>query len=335
MNKSKTLITGLILVLAGLAVAAWCMFGNAAGGIGLTYENEVMYKIGDTQISAPVEKLNVDWTEGFVNIVYHEGSGILISETSPNALKEDDRLRWWLDGKTLRIHYAKSGVRLSLSSLQKTLTVSLPEGTALLSADLSTTSADMKIENPVSEEIILSSTSGNITASTVAKTLTGNSTSGSIYLSQSHGADSVILSSTSGDIYCTLDYAVKISADSTSGSIGLNLATGAETIRTHSTSGGVGIDAASVKDADLSSTSGNVIVQLAALESLKIDTTSGAVTAKLPEDPGFTCKVSTASGSFSSDIGLAKNGDTYSCGDGSARISVDTTSGNVLIGKAE
>ena len=331
MSRSKTLTVGLILVLAGLAVAAWCMFGNAAGGIGLTYENEKMYSVGDAKISGPVEKLDLDWTEGFVNIAYHEGSEVLLSETSPKALKEDDRFRWWLDGKTLRIRYAKSGVRLSVTSLEKTLTVSLPEGMALTGADLSVTSADMRIDSLVAEELTLSSTSGNITASAVTKNLKASSTSGDMALTLPHGADTVALDSTSGNISCTLDYAVKVTAGSTSGGIGLTLATGAETIRTHSTSGNTYIDSASVKDADLSSTSGSITARLAALEKLKIGSTSGSVTAKLPAEPGFTCTVHTASGSLSSALELAKDGNRYSCGNGSSDISIDTTSGGIRI----
>ena len=67
------------------------------------------------------------------------------------------------------------------------------------------------------------------------------------------------------------------------------------------------------------------------VSELKIHSTSGAVTAYLPEKPGFTCSVDTTSGSFGSGIALAKDGKNYVCGDGSAKCDIDTTSGDVRI----
>ena len=73
----------------------------------------------------------------------------------------------------------------------------------------------------------------------------------------------------------------------------------------------------------------------AAFRDLKIGSTSGTVTVKLPAEPGFTCRAGTTSGSFSSDIALTKNGSEYTCGDGSAKCTIDTTSGDIRIGKVE
>ena len=46
---------------------------------------------------------------------------------------------------------------------------------------------------------------------------------------------------------------------------------------------------------------------------------------------GFAGKVKIVSGDFSSDLALSKAGNTWSCGDGSAKLEIGTTSGNVKL----
>ncbi len=327
MSKYKIVTAALILCLLAIGVCAWFMFGSSAG---LTYANADKYTAGDTTVTEPVRILYVDWTEGAVNIEYHSGSGIVISETADKALSENDKLRWWLDGDTLRIRYARSDFRIS-AKLNKKLTVSLPEGTVLNTADLSVTSAEMNIPDLVADEIRLDSTSGDITAVTATKKLTASATSGDMRITQAGEIGDVNLFSTSGSIECVLTGARGVYADSTSGAISLTLSEGAEKVRAGSTSGNVYADTAFAGKADLSSTSGSVIAKVASFGELKIHSTSGAVTAYLPEKPGFTCSVDTTSGSFGSGIALAKDGKNYVCGDGSAKCVIDTTSGDVRI----
>ena len=330
MNKSKVLSCVLIILLLAMGVCAWIMFGGVTGISGLSYANADKYTAGGTTVTSPVENLTVNWTEGFVRIGYHSGSGIIVSETSPKQLSEDNQLRWWLDGTTLRVQYAKSGLRLSWN-LQKTLTVSLPEGTVLKKADIAATSAEMTVSDLVAEEIVLGSTSGNLTASTVTQKLTAASTSGDMNIRQENVIESAVLRSTSGNIACTLDVAKTVSAESTSGSVGLTLTDCAGSVTMRSTSGNVIADLPSADTVSLHSTSGSINVSLGAFKELKADSTSGSVTAALPGEPGLTCSVHTTSGSFSSDLALAKNGSTYTCGDGSASCSITTTSGDVRI----
>lgn len=331
MNKAKTLTAALVLVLAGLAVCAWMMFGSSAG---LTFANADKYTAGSTQVTEPVESLVVDWTNGKVHIEYHPGSGVTVSETANRELTDDIRLRWWLDGTTLRIHYIKSGMNLNFN-LQKELTVSLPKGTVLKTADIGTTSGDIIAAGLAADEIVLGSTSGDITASVVTKKLKATATSGGLKISQDSALETAVFGTTSGSIGVTLSDVNEVSADSTSGSIGLTLSGSAGSVRLGSTSGNVYPDLASVVRADFSSTSGSISGRVLSFRDLKAGSTSGSVTLKLPAEPGFTCRAETTSGSFSSEIALEKNGNTYSCGDGSAKCAIGTTSGNITLQKAE
>ena len=328
MSKSKILTVALIVCLAVLAGCAWFMFGTT--GAGISYANADKYTVGGTTVTDTVENLFIDWTEGKVNIEYHAGSGITVSETADRALSEDDQLRWWLDGTTLRIRYAKPGFRISVS-LHKQLTVSLPEGTVLKTAEIGSTSGDLNIPALAADEIRLDSTSGNVFAVTDTKKLTVSATSGDMNIRQDSDIGTVVLGSTSGSIACTLGNVSDVTAHSTSGSVRLTVTGSAGTVKLDSTSGSIYPDLASADKAEFSSTSGSVEGKAAAFRDMKIGSTSGTVTMKLPALPGFTCEVGTASGDFSTDLFLTKNGNTYTCGDGSARLSINTTSGNIRL----
>ena len=329
MTKSKVLTIALIVVLAALAAAAWFMFGTTAAGI--EYANADKYTVGGTTVSGTVENLFVDWTSGEVNIQYHSGSGVIVSETANKAISEDDQLRWWLDGTTLRIRYAKSGFRITFN-LEKKLTVSLPEGTVLKTADIGTTSGDLKIPVLAADEIRLGSTSGDIFAVTSgAKKLTACSTSGDVEVRQDGDIDTVDLDSTSGSLAAALGAVKTVTADSTSGNIRMTVTGTAGYVKMESTSGSLFPEIASADKVDMNSTSGSDSGSVASFTELKADSTSGSITLKLPAEPGFTCKAHTTSGSFSSDLPLAKDGDTYTCGNGSARCTIGTTSGNIRI----
>lgn len=333
MSKSKTLTVALIVVLIVLGVAAWFLFGSTASG--LSYPNAEKYSVGDASVSGTVNNLFIDWTAGKVNVEYYGGTEITVSETANRSLSEDDKLRWWLDGDTLRVRYAKPGFRISFD-LDKQLTVRLPFGTELKSADIGSTSGDLYIPALTADSVRLDSTSGRIDASTLTKQLTVSSTSGDVTLYQNGALDSADLSSTSGSVSFFLEGSMKkIEMKSTSGGVSLTVTGSADEIKLHSTSGNIYTSLPSVKKAEISSTSGSYTGTVKSFDDLKINTTSGSVNATLGADPGFTCKVSTSSGYFNSELPLVNNGNTYTCGDGSAKCEIGTSSGGIWIGKAD
>ena len=333
MTKSKTFTAALIVVLILLAVSAWLMFGRTAAG--MSYEDADKYSVGSTTVTEPVNSLFVDWTSGQVNIEYHDGTGVIVSETANPDLSEDDKLRWWLDGDTLRIRFAKPGFRISVN-LDKQLTVSLPKGTILKSADIGTTSGNMLIPALSADDVRLTSTSGSIDAVTTTPKLYAFSTSGDVKVRQDSDINTVDLGSTSGSIFCILGGSVKtLNANSTSGSVSLNVTGTAEEVKAGSTSGSIYPDLASVNKAEFGSTSGCFSGSVRAFKELKIHTTSGKVDVKLPTEPGFTCKVDSASGDLTTALSLTKDGNTYTCGDGSAKCSIDTTSGDITLSKLD
>lgn len=68
--------------------------------------------------------------------------------------------------------------------------------------------------------------------------------------------------------------------------------------------------------------------------TIDIDTASGDLDLTLPENSGFSCDLTTMSGSFSSDFETMLQNGHYIHGDGSCRINVDAMSGDVVIRKS-
>ena len=172
MNRSKLLTGALVIVLVLLAGGSWLLFGSSTG---LNFANADQYTAGDTEISSAVENLDIEWTSGAVNLEYHAGSGVTVSETANRTLSEDEKLRWWMDGNTLRVRYCKSGLNIHFN-LNKVLTVSLPEGTALKKSNIDVTSADVNVPKLAADEVRFDSTSGNVKAEISTKKLDASST---------------------------------------------------------------------------------------------------------------------------------------------------------------
>lgn len=328
MNKSKLTTGALLVVLLLLAGGCFLIFGDSLGLA--AYANADKYTVGDADISSAVENLEIDWISGKVNIQYHAGSGISLSETANRNVSEDEKFRWWLDGKTLRIQFAAPKL-FSFNNLQKTLTVSLPENSVFKSVSIGTTSGDISVPAMTADELRFDTTSGDVDAVITAKNLNASSTSGDMEILLDSDIRSAILGSTSGNITLSAVSAENIDMKSTSGNLSLTLSGDVKKLHLDSTSGAILADLASADKAEFDSTSGNMNVTLQSFSDLDLDATSGDITLKLPKAPGFTLDLDSRPSHLSSALALEKNGSKYTYGDGSARLRIDTTSGNIRI----
>ena len=333
MNKSKFLLVALIVVLLCLVSGTYSIFGGKVS-IGLAaFANADKYTVGDTEITSTVENLDIDWTSGKFNIEYHAGSGVSVSETANRDTSEDEKLRWWLDGTTLRIKYAKPQLTI-FNNLKKTLTVSLPESIVLKNVDIDTTSADIGVPSMTADEIKFDTTSGDVNSVITAKKLSASSTSGDLNIRQDSDINTAHFSSTSGTLAFTVPSAEKISMESTSGDISVTVPGTVGDLNLDSTSGSIKPDIANTDKAKFSSTSGDITATLVSFKDLNVDVTSGDVTLKLPEISGFTLDLDARPSKLKSSLAMVKKGDDqYVFGDGSARLRIDTTSGDVHIDK--
>ena len=313
MNREKIIKIAMVVcvtvLLCAVIITSTGMFESFGGG----YADAELYTSGDAEITGEIRNLDISWTAGKVTVVYGQSGKASVAEEAKRALSDGEKLQWRLDGNTLRVQFAKPGIRWNMP--EKELTVTLPRGAVLERAEIHTTSGEIEIPEMAADVLILDSTSGDIRAAAEVKNAEINATSGDQEIRLAGEAEIVRLNSTSGNIAAAVEKALVFEAASTSG--------------------GIRIEAAECREAKANSTSGDISVSLGKLEKLRIDATSGSVTAALPEAPGFTAEVHTTSGDFSSGIALARDGDRYTCGDGIAGVAIGTTSGNVRLEKAE
>ena len=278
-----------------------------------TWSVAEQYNSGNATITDDVESIRISWTSGRVTFACHDGDTVIIEETADREIGGNDRMRWKMDGKTLVIEHDTPGFFdfLNFGKPAKTLTVTLPKGLRLKKAEIAATSADIDVPELTAEEIVIGSTSGDVNAALTASTVYGESTSGDVTLKLNGKTEKVKMGSTSGRLSLTVEQAGEVDLGTTSG--------------------GMTLEAENVGSVKIGSTSGDVSVRVKTFEKMEIGATSGSVNAELSAEPGFTAEVGTTSGDFSCSMPLTKNGNSWSCGDGSAKLKIGTTSGDVKL----
>lgn len=198
------------------------------GCTGLEYDNANAYSVGDTEITGVVKNLDVDWLAGSVKLQTHEGNAVTVSETASEKLSSDKQLRYWLDGDTLRIRYAKAKTWRNNELPEKTLTIRLPAA-ALRAIDVETVSADVELVGVATSTADVETVSGDVVMSLAGDTdeVSVDTTSGEITLRAS--VRDFELDSTSGNVALyALNVPTEGGVDTTSGNIYLQLPEGAQ-----------------------------------------------------------------------------------------------------------
>ena len=326
MNRKQVLSIGIVICGAVLILAILWALGNLTGGTALA----AGYTAGDAEITGQVKNLDLQWTSGRIVFATHSGSTIRLQETCSKPLAEDEKMQWLLDGDTLRVRYEKPAFRPFSFGKEKVLTVTLPEGLALTDALISATSAGVEIPALQAQQLKLDVTSGDITAAAVAEQVDVSSTSGDITLTLNGAVKDLKVSATSGNVGLTAADVQRVQVTSTSGGIGLT-ASRAGDVSLHSTSGSVYARVEEAGSIRLGSTSGGIRVLTERFDTLSSDSTSGSVRAFLPALPGFKADLHTTSGRVTCTLPLTRDGSTYVCGDGSARVDIGTTSGDITV----
>lgn len=239
-----------ILLLIALCMLLSCCSVNAC-----KYADSHRYTAGAADVSGHIAHIDLSWIDGSVTIGYHSGSDVRLAETSDRRLDEEDELHWWLDGDTLYVKYAESGIHLT-RSLNKHLTVLLPEGVALDTLKINGVSSDIVAEG------------------VVADVLTVNNVSGGVRMADLR-AKSVTVDTVSGDVEMGVDQVTSMKVNTVSGCASLRFAREAEEVSVNTVSGNVEI--ALPHNADVTA---------------KIHTVSGSVGGDLPmtrDGKSYTC----------------------------------------------
>lgn len=302
MHWKKALAT--VLVLCVICTLAGCVktpsYGNAA-----------LYHVGDAVICDAVERLDISWASGSIELGTYDENTILIREETDRTLPDDLRVHWYLDGATLRVQFAASGAFTPLGETgSKKLTVTLPAALWLSAAKVSAASAGVMANALHADDVSVSTASGNMHVQCMAQNIRLSSASGEVWLDQRGESATINVDTASGPIDAAIFRADKAAFKAASGR--------------------VLVAAEAIDRLSAETTSGPISCRLSGMPSEgRFSSTSGSVMLALPEDAGFTARVNTTSGDFTSDFAMKRSGQTYACGNGAATIEVQTTSGDV------
>ena len=242
--------TTVILLLIALCLLLSCCSVNA-----YKYPDSRRYTAGAANVNGRIENIDLSRIDGSVTIAYHSGNDVRLSETSDRNLDREDELHWWLDGDTLYVKYAESGIRLT-RSLNKRLTVLLPEGMKLDTLKINGVSCDVDAEGIVTDAVEVNTVSGGVRMEDLR-------------------AKTVKVDSVSGSVDVDVDQVTTMKVNTVSGRVALRFDREAEDLSVNTVSGNVEITLP--RNADVTA---------------KIHTVSGSVTSDLPmnrDGKSYTC----------------------------------------------
>ena len=329
MSRNTRIMIGIVvcalMLITGIVLAVFDMFriqpGEASG-----------YAEGGAVIRETVDSLDIDWTSGKVTVIRSAGDAFEISETSDKPIPDNQKMQWQLDGKTLKIRHSRPGIRIT-GDVEKELTVKVPESARFEEVSIDATSGEILLPALPADKLDLKVTSGLIQAEADAKDIRAGATSGDIRLTLVSAADEVKMAATSGSVSLEGGKADRVKASITSGGIGIRMDE-VRRLDAGSTSGNILVDAGKTEEAEIQGASGNIQAVFRAFEELDVGTTSGSVSLKLPVQPGFTADMDN-SGALEYSLPFARQGDKYVCGDGSGKVEVHCTSGDIRIDAVE
>lgn len=273
-----------------------------SGGV----NNDTNEIVVSEQASVPadsIQKINIDWVAGSVELRVGSGSEITFSESSYRNLTDRQKMRYSVsnDG-VLKVNFCEDldnifdWFNVDSNMPAKTLVMEVPASLigTLREIEINTVSASIDLSGVYGAETDLETVSGGINCADIA-------------------ADQLDLSSTSGSIVCENAKAQKLELSNVSGSMRADGEFGQ-------------IDAESV--------SGSTRLGCAvAPAKIDVDGVSGSISVSLPDNAGFTARLDSVSGSISCDFEGKLGSDMVVVGDGSAEYRFNTVSGSLQINK--
>ena len=233
----KKIIFVICIVLSILTVVAF-LPSCALGVIEMeNFKNEAKYSIGNFTYNADeIDKIEINWVSGNINLVESENETLSVSEKE-DALKDNQKMRYLIEGRVLKIQFWKAKYRANVKSELKNLTIEIPKNIEL---KINQVSGNVKSESLTLKNLDVNIVSGNV----VIGSLTSNdvhvdSVSGQVKIDSLEGKD-VYVDSVSGNVLVGFSSAKKVIIDSTSGDVRLKLHGLGATIKFSSVSGRYG-----------------------------------------------------------------------------------------------
>ncbi len=256
---------------------------------------------GYTVSAASVNRIDIGWIAGSVEIVSGGTDQIRIKESALTGVIEDEMRLTLKDGK-LTIQYCdeyksiwKQFVSGNFNLSGKALVIELPESCALKELDVESVSANVTVEAAAAmTEIDVETISGHQTLMGLSGTTLSLSTVSGGLNAEDCAFDELDVESVSGDVKMEGRFDIM----------------------------------------DAQSTSGNIHLYCTAVpRSIEAETVSAEITVYLPADAGFTAALDTVSGDIESEFAAVSSGKSMTAGDGACQCRFESVSGGVSIRK--
>ncbi len=314
-GEKLLLVLGALLIVAGVFVGVTLGWDYSPNNYAY---NEIEFTAADTE-TGECSFVSVQLSDLAVNIYSTTDKTVSIAA---RGAKTPDRVSAVLDGGVLRITEKKLGLfQRFAASDDDTITVRIPEkwiGTV----DVSTQSGDVYVSGLVSPQLTLraASVSGDVSVSElkIAETQL-TTTSGNIFASTSRGG-TVTAATTSGYVSAYDVKGENMSLSSVSGSLSVRNAELTGTLTLYSTSGYVDLDDVAADSIAADTTSGDLHLNEVDTQNLIFTSTSGDISGELLHADEFGGSIRTTSGSVS---GIRPNGE------GTRTLDIETVSGDI------
>ncbi|MDR1619342.1 MAG: DUF4097 domain-containing protein [Clostridiales bacterium] len=263
---------------------------------GFQYPNAAAYQSGVGSVDADeINDIDVNWMDGDITVVTADTDMITFSETSDRALSDKMKMRHYIENGKLYIRFCEAGLRNWPFGFNKHLTLTVPKGSAYDVMQIESVSGAVAVDGVQAENFDLTTVSGR-TALTNMR------------------CEQMNINTVSGGFE-----ARDITAD---------------TLDFEGVSGGVEIADCRLRDVKVSVVSGTVLIQPGEVfEDMDVESVSGIIRVRLPENDGFTARYSELNMNIRCDFAVQTQNRHMVYKDGGATLNFDTVSGSVHIEK--
>ena len=158
MKKAKLVLVLLVVVSAMFFTTCTDININIGESKSASSDN---YTSGNfTYQAKDVDKINIDWAVGNVNVKSSDSGELSVSEDKDD-LTNSEKLHWYIEDKTLKIEFSESGFNFKhIFKSNKNLTVEVPSNADI---EISTGVANINIDKVTMENVKIETGTGNTT----------------------------------------------------------------------------------------------------------------------------------------------------------------------------
>lgn len=275
----KRIIPIIIILVALIMIFCSCSVVNNVKGI--VYKNADKYSVGNFEYQAEeIDSIEINWVKGNITLVESDNTTLSVKE-SGNKLNENQKLRYLIEGKTLKIQFWKSRYNGRIDSREKDLTVEIPKNLNIdidqvsgnviskklitKSLDINCVSGNTRIDSLSATSLNIDNVSGKVNiGNIICNNVDIDTVSGSLKIGNLNG-ENVDLNTVSGHVDIALSQATNVAVGSVSASVDIKLNNIGATVDFNTVSG------------KYHSSNGSKVFGDGACE-IKVDTVSGSLT---------------------------------------------------------